>query len=94
MNYDQMVARDEAIFEMVSKINDSIEKTCIGCKNILDYFNAYNFLWTADIHETFEQFLRGKMSLSRGKQPQPPSKNFMSDRNIAKLVSHLFRSKI
>lgn len=79
-----MVARDDAIFDIVNKINNSIEKTCGECKKIIDYFNAFSFLWTGDIHETFDQFLRGISSLSRQKQARPPSKNFMSNRNVAK----------
>lgn len=81
-----MVARDEDVFEIVSKINESIEKTSVECKNILDYFNAFSYLWTSDIHETFEEFLRGNASLSRDNdKPRPPSKNFMTNnRNVAK----------
>lgn len=73
-----MVARDEVVFDMVSKINESIEKTSGECRKIIDYFNAYSFLWQSDIHETFEQFLRGQASISREAKPRPPSKNFMS----------------
>ena len=83
-SYDQMVARDEAIFEVVNKINDSIEKTCAGCRKLLDNFNSYNFLWIVDIHQIFEEFLKGASSLSRNNLPKPPSKNFMSNRNVAK----------
>lgn len=82
-----MVARDEVIFDLVSKINESIEKTSAECRQIFDYFNEYSFLWHSDIHETFEQFLRGQASLSRENKPRPPSKNFMTlggNRNVAK----------
>lgn len=79
-----MVARDEAIFEVVNKINNSIEHACNECRKIFDYFNAFSFLWTSDIHETFVNFLKGTASLSRDKNPRPPSKNFMSNRNVTK----------
>ena len=88
-SYDQMVARDEVIYEMVNKINDSIEQTCSGCRNLLDHFNTYSFLLTSDIHEIFEEFVKGNSSLSRVKQPRPPSKNFMSNRNVAKSITSL-----
>lgn len=76
-----MVARDEVIFDLVSKINESIEKTSIECRKVFDYFSSYSYLWQSDIHETFEQFLRGQASLSRENKPRPPSKNFMSMNN-------------
>ena len=85
-NYDQLVARDESVFEIVSKINESIEKTSSDCKKSLEYFNAYSFLWTVDIHVTFEEFLKGNSSFSKSRQqPRPPSKNFMNTRNVTKL---------
>lgn len=76
-----MVARDETVFDMVNKINESIEKTSVECRKVFDYFSPYSFLWQSDIHETFEQFLRGKASLSRENKPRPPSKNFMTMNN-------------
>ena len=79
-----MVAADSDIFDLVSKINDSIEKTSSECKKNLEYFNAYSFLWTTDIHVTFDDFLKGLSSISKNKQPRPPSKNFMSTKNVAK----------
>lgn len=78
------MARDEAIFDTVNQINTSIETACNACKKIFDYFNGFSFLWTTDIHETFINFLKGISSLSRSKNPRPPSKNFMSNRNVAK----------
>lgn len=74
-SYDQIVARDEAVYQIVNKINVSIEETIIDCKKTLEYFNAYNYLWTSDIHATFEEFLKGKASLSINDQVRPPSKN-------------------
>ena len=74
-NYDQIVARDESVYNVVTKINLSIEETINDCKKTLEYFNAYNYLWTSDIHATFEDFLKGKASLSRNEQVRPPSKN-------------------
>lgn len=89
-----MVARDEVIFDLVSKINESIEKTSTECRKVFNYFNSYSFLWESDIHETFEQFLRGKAYLSHENKPRPPSKNFMNNsmnnnntRNVARLIS-------
>ena len=83
-SYDQMVARDEAIFEIVNRINDSIEKTCTGCRKLLDNFNSYSFLWIVDIHQIFEEFLKGTSALSKNNLPKPPSKNFMANRNQTK----------
>lgn len=77
-----MVARDEVIFDLVSKINESIEKTSTECRKVFNYFSSYSFLWESDIHETFEQFLRGKAYLSHENKPRPPSKNFMNNNMI------------
>ena len=82
--YDQMVARDMGIFDIVSSINDLIDVSCNECKKIIVHMNAFSFLWTTDIYVTFEEFLKGNLSISRDKQPRPPSKNFMSGKNTAK----------
>lgn len=79
-----MIAQDESIFEIVKNINASIERACLECKNIFNNFNSFSFLWTNDIHNTFEDFLKGVLSLSRDKKPRPPSKNFMSNKTTAK----------
>jgi dynein heavy chain len=84
-----MVANDESTFDLVNKINDSIEKTSTACRKVFDYFNSFSYLWTCDIHITFSEFLKGITSLSRGKQKRPPSKNFMSNRNTAKSIASL-----
>lgn len=84
LSYDQLVARDEVTYNIVTKINDCINKTCSDCKKLLNNFNTFNYLWTGDINQTFDQFLRGINSLSKQKQARPPSKNFMSNRNVAK----------
>jgi hypothetical protein len=78
--YDQMVARDDEIFDTVSNINASIEDTCNEGRKISHFFNSFSFLWTVDIHERFEEFLKGDSSVFNANQPRPPSKNFMSER--------------
>lgn len=88
-SYDQMVANDENIFEIVHKINVSIEQSINQCKKKLEYFNAYSFLWTSDIHLTFDEFLKGNSSILKNTQRRPPSKNFMSNKNVAKSITSL-----
>ena len=72
------MARDETVFELVTKINISIEETIKQCKRTQEYLNAFNYLWTSDIHVTFDEFLKGNTSISRHKQVRPPSKNMAS----------------
>ena len=79
-----MVAQDESVYEMVKEINSSIERVCLECKKIFNFFNAFSFLWTNDIHDIFEDFLKGAVSLSRDKNSRPPSKNFMTNRTSTK----------
>ena len=88
-SYDQLVANDESIFEVVHKINMSIEITIKQCKKKLEYFNAFSFLWTSDIHLTFDEFLKGNSSILKNRQRRPPSKNFMSNKNVAKSITSL-----
>lgn len=78
-----MVAQDESIFEIVKNINMSIGRVCQECKKMFEMFNGFSFLWTNDIHQIFENFLRGSVLLSRDNKPRPPSKNFMNQRNAA-----------
>ena len=76
--YDQLVARDEATFDMVNKINTLIERTCDACQKVADKFAAFDFLWKKDINVAFDEFLRGQASLASMRRQRPPSKNFMS----------------
>jgi hypothetical protein len=78
-----MIAQDESIYEVVKSINASIENVCVQSKAVLDAFHAFNFLWTSDIHDIFEDFLKGLVAISRGNTPRPPSKNFMSNKTTA-----------
>ncbi len=88
-SYDHLVANDENTFEIVHKINTSIESTIKQCKKKLEYFNAYSFLWTSDIHLTFDEFLKGNSTILQNRQRRPPSKNFMSNKNVAKSITSL-----
>ena len=74
-----MVACDEEIFETVNNINIVIEKTCNDCKQILEQLNIYNFLWTVNINDSFEEFLKGNLSMSRQKNGRNNSRNFLSE---------------
>ena len=88
-SYDQLVANDEHIFELVHKINLSIEQAIKQCKKKLEYFSAYSFLWSSDIHLTFDEFLKGNSKILQNKQRRPPSKNFISNKNVAKSITSL-----
>ena len=68
----------------MNSVNNSIEKTCIECKQILKYINVYNFLWTVDINESFQEFLKGNVSISRQKTGRTISRNFMSEGGVTK----------
>lgn len=54
----------------------------------MEYFNAYNYLWTSDIHATFDQFLRGTASLSKSTQVRPPSKA-VANKTVTKSIASL-----
>ncbi len=69
------MARDDTVYQLVTRINTSIESTIFECKQTLTYFDSYTYLWTSDIHATFDQFLRGTASVSKTNQVRPPSKS-------------------
>lgn len=74
-----MVACDEFVFTLINQINLSIEKSCNDCKQIAEFINVYNFLWTVDVNDSFEEFLKGNLSLSRKKNGKSQSRNFLND---------------
>lgn len=79
-----MIAQDEEIFSLVNIINNCIEKSCLECKQIIQYINIYSFLWTVDINEAFEEFLKGNLSISKQKTGRTQSRNFMSEGGVTK----------
>ncbi len=70
-----MIANDENVNGLISRINTSIEESFSECKFVVNYLTKYSFLWTIDINQAFKEFLKG--NTSKQKSGRANSRNFV-----------------
>ncbi|KAL3885754.1 hypothetical protein ACJMK2_025795 [Sinanodonta woodiana] len=61
-SYQDYISADEEVKQILSDINKLVEENSEECKKVLEIFGDYSFLWLQDVNDTFEAFLRGKLT--------------------------------
>ncbi|XP_055866060.1 uncharacterized protein LOC106055129 isoform X2 [Biomphalaria glabrata] len=58
-SYEDYISQDEEVKDLLVNINQIVNDNSEECKQLLDIFKEYSFLWQQDVNQTFTDFLNG-----------------------------------
>ncbi|EDV28901.1 uncharacterized protein TRIADDRAFT_18942 [Trichoplax adhaerens] len=79
--YRDDIENDLEIIVIVEKIKDTIEERIEEAKKCIAWYNEYSFLWTQDVQQSFQSFLRGKIQ-SMPESPTVSRPNSRYDKSV------------
>ena len=78
-SFTNLIAEDEYIIELKSKIEEILHETSSECLNLFQVFSQYSFLYQLPVNQSFQLFLTGE---KRVKSTTP--KNFLNEQDAGR----------